>query len=97
MVSVLLSATVTAEELSVQNKASLSLTQAYELALKRSEDIAIHSELIEEAEGHFYQVFSGILPKFHYVITRSEQDAPETSSSDSGATSNLLRRTTPQR
>lgn len=75
---------------------TLTLQKAYELALKRSEDIAIHSELIEEAEGHFYQAFSGILPKFHYVLTRFEQEAAQSVSSDSGATSNLLRSKTPQ-
>ncbi len=75
---------------------TLTLQKAYELALRRSEDIAIHAELIEEAEGHFYQAFSGILPKFHYVLTRFEQEASNAASSDSGATSNLLRSKTPQ-
>ncbi len=77
---------------------SLTLRQAYELSLKRSEDIASKAEVIREAEGHFYQALSGILPNVDFVMTRFDQDASGSSSSDgSGATSNLLRRSTPVR
>ncbi len=73
----------------------LTLKAAYELSLKVSEDIASKAELIREAQGHFTQALSGILPKAEYVITRQEQDA-DRSAADSGSNSNLLRKTTPQ-
>lgn len=79
-----------------EEPAALTLQEAYRLALAHSEDVAAQAELIEEAEGHFYRALGGILPKVHYVITEFRQDTPEASSSESGATSNLLRDRTPQ-
>ncbi len=78
----------------------LTLSKAYALALKRSEDLAMKSWEIEAAQGHFYQALSVVLPSVNYVITRSKQDVskePSQSSSGSdGASSSSLRRTTPQ-
>jgi outer membrane protein len=49
----------------------MTLKQAYDLALKRSEQLAIRQQLIKQAEARFSQSLSGILPKasFEYGIT----------------------------
>lgn len=46
----------------------LTLKDCYQLALKRSEQLAIHQQQIKEAEGRFLQSLSGVLPKasFNY-------------------------------
>ena len=76
----------------------LTLSGAYRLALKRSEDIAMKQEVIHEAEAHFYQALSIVLPKASFVMTRFEQDAPqESGSAFEGASGNALRRTRPER
>lgn len=76
---------------------TLTLQQAYQLALKQSEDIGQVMETLNAAQGHFYQSFEVILPKVDYTITRSEQDVREGGSSTSGTDStNSFRRTTPQ-
>ncbi|MBI3252687.1 MAG: TolC family protein [Candidatus Omnitrophica bacterium] len=75
----------------------LSLTDAYRLALKRSEDLAVKKEAVEEAEVHFMQALSGILPSGHYVITRKEQDSSGTSGSDTTTATSLRRRTPEQK
>lgn len=54
---------------------SLTLQECYQLALKRSEEIAIHQELIRQTEGQFLQAFSGILPRVSFVSTDKRQDA----------------------
>lgn len=75
---------------------SLTLSRAYALALKRSEDIAIKEEIIEEAQGHFYQALDVIMPKVHFVMTRTDQDAPE-QDTGSSSSSNSSRSSTPQK
>ncbi len=72
----------------------LTLAEAYRLALKQSEEIAIHEETLRAAEGHFYQAFQVILPKIDYSITRTEQEAVNGASADTTA-GNSLRRSTP--
>ncbi|MBI3602322.1 MAG: TolC family protein [Candidatus Omnitrophica bacterium] len=52
----------------------LSLKQCYQLALKRSETIAIDQQVIKEAEGQFWQSLSGILPQVNYAISQKWQD-----------------------
>jgi len=52
----------------------LTLTQCYDLALKRSESIAIQKELIKETEGRFLQSISGIMPDVSYVYSDERQD-----------------------
>ncbi len=86
--------------LAVEAGDALTLGRAYELALKRSEDIAIKAEVIHEAEAHFYRALSGVLPKVSFVITRQEQEvgsAGETSEFGENASSSALRRTTHQK
>lgn len=75
----------------------LTLSQAYQLALKRSEDLAMKAELIEEAEAHFYQSLDVFFPSVRFIMTRAEQDASKDDPGFGGenATSNSLRRTTP--
>lgn len=76
----------------------LTLERAYELTLKRSEDIAMKAEAIRRAEGRFYEALSGLMPRADFVITRQEQDAPQSSGASSeSASSTLLRRSTPQK
>src|ERR1044072_9390111 len=53
---------------------ALTLKECYQLALKRSETIAINRQVIEEAEGQFLQSLSGILPKSNYEISQTWQD-----------------------
>lgn len=52
----------------------LTLKQCYHLALKRSETIAIDSQVIKEAEAQFWQSLSGVLPQVNYVISQTKQD-----------------------
>jgi outer membrane protein len=52
----------------------LTLQQCYQLALKRSETIAIDQQVIKEAEAQFLQSLSGILPKVSYDISEERQD-----------------------
>lgn len=61
----------------------LSLDEAYALALKRSEDLAIHAEDIQAAQGRFYRAFQYFLPNVSYQFSRFQQDAPEALSSSS--------------
>jgi len=72
---------------------TLTLREAFRLALKRSEDIAISHEQIELAQAHVYQALSEILPSVDFVMTRQDQDAP---SSVAGDVTGSLRRSTPQ-
>ncbi len=74
----------------------LTFEEAYQLALERSEDVALEIEELNAAQGRFYGAFEVVLPKIDYVITRSEQDAPKDISSSDSTTSTALRRTTPQ-
>ena len=52
----------------------LTLAECYALALKRSEEIAIHGELIKQTEARFLQSLSGALPHASYEISRKRQD-----------------------
>ncbi len=53
---------------------ALTLRDCYDLALKRSETIAIQKEKIAEAEGRFTQSFSTILPRVSYSASDKWQD-----------------------
>ncbi len=66
---------------SEQPPTALTLQEAYQLALKRSESIAINQEIIKEAEGRFLRSFSGILPQVNYEISRQWQDQSSNDSS----------------
>jgi outer membrane protein len=52
----------------------LTLAECYRLALKRSEEVAIRSEQINEAEARFLQAFSGVMPKASFVLSETRQD-----------------------
>lgn len=52
----------------------LTLSEAYKLALKQSESVAIQAEAIKEAEGRFLQSLSGIMPSVNYVYSERRQD-----------------------
>lgn len=54
---------------------ALTLDECYRLALKQSEKLAIEQQKIKEAEGHFLQSFSGIMPKVSYSYENVRQDA----------------------
>src|SRR3989338_9411183 len=55
-------------------RSPLTLTECYDLALKRSEEIAIHGELIKETEGRFLQAISGALPRASFELSERRQD-----------------------
>ena len=52
---------------------SLTLQDCYALALKRSERLAIAQQVIQEAEGRFYQSLSGALPKLSFNYSHQYQ------------------------
>ncbi len=64
----------------------LNLHSCYQLALKKSEDIAINQEKIKEAEGIFMQSLSTILPKISYDHSVKWQDARSSSSASDEVT-----------
>ena len=68
----------------------LTLEECYQLALKRSETIAIQREMLEEAQGRFMQALSGILPRASFVLSERRQDG-------SGESAFTLRRVPEQR
>ena len=52
----------------------LTLAGCFELALKRSETVAIKRELIKETEGRFLQALSGALPRASFELSEKRQD-----------------------
>ncbi len=75
---------------------SLTLIQAYQLALKKSETIAISAEEINQAKARFYRGFDYFLPKVDYVMSRTERDASGDVSVSGGVNSDLRRPVTPE-
>ena len=75
----------------------LTLSEAYTLSLERSEDIAIKIQTLNTAQAHLYQAINTMMPKVDFLITRKEQDAGESGSSDSSVGSSLTRRVTPEK
>lgn len=65
---------VTATPAIAETPKPLTLADCYRLALARSETLAIHHELITEAEAHFSQALSGILPRLSFVSSDKRQD-----------------------
>lgn len=59
----------------------LTLAECYQLALARSEEIAIQQERLTEVEGRFRQAFSGILPRASFISTDKRQESVPTPSS----------------
>ncbi|MEI8175552.1 MAG: TolC family protein [Candidatus Omnitrophota bacterium] len=64
---------VAADALPPQER-TLTLADCYELALKRSETIAINRETIREAEAHFTQSLGLLLPHLSYNVNAFCQD-----------------------
>lgn len=60
-----------------QSQPPLTLQDCYELALKQSEQIALRSEVIKEAEARFVQSFSGILPKVSFFLSETRRGLPD--------------------
>lgn len=54
---------------------ALTLTDCYALALKQSETIAIDAEVIKEAEAHFLQALSILLPHVSFFSQDKRQDS----------------------
>ena len=54
--------------------APLTLADCYRLALAQSETLAIHQELIAEAEARFALAFSTLLPRVSFVSSDKRQD-----------------------
>lgn len=57
--------------------APLTLKEAYRLALKQSESVAVKKEELNIAQGHFYQSLNVVMPKVNFLMTRFQQDTPE--------------------
>lgn len=64
----------------------LSLKQAYQLALERSETVAIQAQVIKEAEGRFYERMSVFMPKVAFVDTEKHQGEGSRSSDTANLT-----------
>ena len=63
-------------QLRAQDSVLYNLQDCYRLALKRSETIAIKKEIIKEAEGHFLQSFSGVMPDLTFSYSDKRQHGP---------------------
>ncbi len=63
-----------AERVPTSAETALTLPECYQLALKRSETIAINQELIKETEGRFRQALSTALPHVSFESTDKRQD-----------------------
>ena len=57
----------------------LTLAESYQLALRRSEEIAIRKELLVEAQAHFLQALSDVLPHVSFDLSERRQDGSGTS------------------
>jgi outer membrane protein TolC len=57
-----------------QENAPLTLAEAYRMALKQSETLAIRQELIKEAQSRFVQSLSGILPRASFEASHTWED-----------------------
>ena len=58
----------------------LTLAEAYALALKQSETIAIKAEVLKETEGRFLQALAGALPRASFEASEKRQDGNGSSS-----------------
>jgi outer membrane protein len=72
----------------------MTLEEAYRLSIKRSEDIGIKAEAINEAQAYFYQALNVSAPQVSFVMSRMYQDV---SSDSSGSLGVLNRPSTPQK
>ncbi len=58
---------------------ALTLKECYQMALERSETVAMQGQVIKEAEGRFLQNLSTSLPKIAFVDTEKKQDTGSSS------------------
>jgi outer membrane protein len=72
---------------------TITLTEAFQASLKRSEVIADQSELIEQAEERHSQAIGSVLPTVNFNASYTVQDAPERATSLSPTTQPLVRLT----
>lgn len=72
----------------------LTLMEAYALALKKSETVALSAEEINQAQARFYRSFDYFLPTVDWELSRFSQDATGSTGS-TGTTSDATRRNTP--
>lgn len=68
---------------------SLTLRDCFELALQRSETVAIQKEEIEVVEAQFFNALSEALGDADFVITDFRQDAPKPGASGTSSDSSL--------
>ncbi len=59
---------------SVKANASINLSEAYQAALKRSEDLANQGELVNQAEARYSQALGAVLPNVAFSGTYLKQD-----------------------
>ena len=71
---------------------SLTLMETYQLALKKSETVAVSAEEINQAQARFYRAFDYFLPTVNFQMSRFNQDAGDSNSSFG----NSGRRSTPE-
>ncbi len=71
----------------------LTLAQAFEMALVRSEEIGMKKEFIEAAQAHFYQSLSSVLPSVNFHAGHFRQDSDEEAASEDGSSRNFTRET----
>ena len=74
----------------------LTLRQAFEKALRKSEVVAIKNEDIRIAEGHYLQAWGEVLPHIAVKATDFIQDTSGSSSGGSSFSDSFTRRTKPE-
>lgn len=74
----------------------LTLSRAFELALIRSEELGMKSEMLEAAKAHFYQSLGTILPHISYHADHLRQDSDENAVNTDGSARNFTRETSDQ-
>lgn len=75
---------------------TLTLSKAYQLALRKSEKVALSAEEINLAKARFYRSWDYFLPTAHFLLSRTQRDATGTTGSSSGVNSDLQREVTPE-
>ncbi|MBI1883530.1 MAG: TolC family protein [Chlamydiae bacterium] len=84
---------VTSETL---QKRKLTLLEAYQLALKQSEAVALSVEEIHQARARFYRAFDYVLPRVDYIMSHTERDAPHNAAPAGGIGGDFTRSVTPE-
>lgn len=77
-------------EVAEPKDADLGLEQAYHLALRLSEEIAIRDEAVERVTGDTWEAFGDAIGGVDYVYTDRRQHSPESSSTGSSDSSSAV-------